>query len=141
MVKGRRPSSSARFWAWAASSRAALRASSWARKSDSSARKLRRRSKAFSCLEGLSSCLASWLYSSIVREKEVREAEREPSAAGVRLDDGGCCEVPSDGEEKEGFVRAERSRRIVVLCLSAELKWVFCCVGGRGMLGRADGVD
>lgn len=84
-ANGRRPSSSARLSAWAASSRAALSASSRARKSASSARKSRIRSKAFSCLAGLSSCLASALYSSMVRAKAVSDAESEPSAAGVMV--------------------------------------------------------
>jgi hypothetical protein len=56
------------------------------------------------------------LYSSIVREKAVREAEREPRAEGVRAD---------EGSEKEGEVRFVRSFRMEVLCLSAELKCVF----------------
>ena len=60
--------------------------------------------------------MARELYSSIVREKAVREAEREPSAAGVRAE---------AGSEKEGEVRAVRSLRMEVLCLSAGLKCVF----------------
>lgn len=75
------------------------------------------RSNAFSCLVGLSSCLASALYSSMVRAKEVSEAEREPRAAGVS---GVVWSWEEDGVE-----RAERSLRIVVRCLSAELKVVF----------------
>ena len=50
----------------------------------------------------------------MVRLNAVKEAEREPSAAGVR------CEVSSSCEE-----RAARSLRIEVLCLRAELKVVF----------------
>jgi hypothetical protein len=53
----------------------------------------------------------------MVREKAVREAETEPRAEGVRAE---------EGSEKEGEVRFVRSLRIEVLCLSAELKWVFC---------------
>jgi len=52
-----------------------------------------------------------------VREKAVSEAEREPSAEGVRAEEGSA---------KEGEVSVERSLRIEVLCLSAELKCVFC---------------
>ena len=78
------------------------------------------RSKALSCLAGLSSCFARVLYSSMVREKEVREAVREPRAAGVA-----CC-WGVDGSEETGEERVERSLRIVVRCLSAELKVVFC---------------
>jgi hypothetical protein len=64
--------------------------------------------------------LARALYSSMVREKAVSEAEREPRAAGVRV--CGCC----CGSLGEGLERAERSLRMVVRCLSAELKVVFC---------------
>lgn len=74
------------------------------------------RSNAFSCLVVLSSCFASALYSSMVRWKAVSEAVREPRAAGVGAWLG-CCE----GEDK-----VERSLRMVVRCLSAELKVVFC---------------
>ena len=65
----------------------------------------------------LSSCFARVLYSSMVRAKVVREAERVPSAAGV-----GCC---CWGWEGSAVERAERVVRIVVRCLSAELKVVF----------------
>ena len=42
------------------------------------------RSWALACLVGLSSCLVRVLYSSIVREKAVREAEIVPSVDGFR---------------------------------------------------------
>lgn len=125
---GRRPRSSARFCACAASSREDLRDSSCERKSASSARKLRMRSWAFSCLVATGSCLAREWYSSMVRAKAVREAERAPMEEGVRV----------AGE----VVRVERSRRMRVLCLRAELKVVFWGGGGgvswRG-LGRQGG--
>ncbi len=87
-------------------------------------RKLRILSYAFSCLVGLSSCLARLLYSSIVLLKAVRLAEREPSAAGVI--------AFGEGQEGslvvyEGLASVERSLRIDVLCLRALLKDVFCC--------------
>lgn len=116
---GLRPSSSFRFWLCTISSRADLTASNSRRYSASSVRKLRIRSLAFSCLAGLSSCLASELYSSIVRWKAVREALREPSAAGLRSAFG----VEDAAVEEEE--RAERSLRIEVLCLRALLKVVF----------------
>jgi hypothetical protein len=78
-------------------------------------------------LAALSSCLARALYSSMVREKAVSEAEREPRAAGVRAC-GCCCGSPGKGLE-----RAERSLRMVVRCFSAELKVVFCRREGQGM--------
>lgn len=52
----------------------------------------------------------------MVRAKAVREAERAPMEEGLRV----------AGE----VVRVERSRRMRVLCLRAELKVVFW--GGRG---------
>jgi hypothetical protein len=55
--------------------------------------------------------LAREWYSSMVRAKAVSEAERAPMAEGVR---------PAGEEERE-----ERSRRMRVLCLRAELKVVF----------------
>lgn len=58
------------------------------------------------------SCLASALYSSMVREKAVREAESDPRAAGVGV-----------------AVREARSRFIDVDCLSALLKEVFWSFG------------
>ncbi len=73
------------------------------------------RSRALSCLAVLSSCLARVLYSSMVRAKVVRLAERDPNAAGV-----GGWECWFWGSE-----RAERVVRIVVRCLSAVLKVVF----------------
>lgn len=69
------------------------------------------RSKAFSCLALLSSCLASVLYSSIVRERAARLALTEPRMAGV---------MSASGEERE-----ERSFRRDVDCLRALLKVVF----------------
>ena len=110
-MKGRRPRSSERLEACWASSRACFRASNWARRSESSVRKLRMRSLAFSCFAGFSSCRASDVYSSRVREKAVSDAETEPSAAGV----GGA-------SVEERFVR---SRFREVDCLSAELNCVF----------------
>lgn len=62
-------------------------------------------------MAGLSSCFASAEYSSSVREKDVSEADSEPSAAGVG--------APSGDE------RLARSRLIEVDCLSAELNCVF----------------
>lgn len=81
------------------------------------------RSRAFSCLAGLSSCLARELYSSMVRWKAVREALREPSAAGlIWAAEGVAC-----GSDEEGWLeRLARSLRIEVLCLRAPLKVVFC---------------
>ena len=98
--------------------------SSCTRYSDSSVRKLRILSYAFSCLIGLSSCLARLLYSSIVLVKAVRLAESEPSAAGVIAFDGG-----EEGSlvVYEGLASVERSLRIEVLCLRALLKDVFYC--------------
>lgn len=84
------------------------------------------RSRAFSCLAGLSSCLASELYSSMVRWKAVREALRDPSAAGLicaAADDEGA---PFGSEEEGWLERLARSLRIEVLCLRAPLKVVFC---------------
>lgn len=120
-ANGLLPSNSARLDACAASSLWVLRVSNWARKSASSERKLRILSKAFSCFAGLSSCLVSWLYSSMVREKAVKEADKEPMAAG----DIWVCGWASDGGE-----RWARSLRMAVLCFRAELKDVFfwaCC--------------
>lgn len=119
LTYGRLPSSSFLPWPWSASSRALLRASKSLRYSDSSLRKLRMRSFAFSCFAGLSSCFARELYSSIVRWKAVREALREPRAAGLMIAAGedsvwGCEE------------RLARSLRMEVLCLRAVLKVVFC---------------
>lgn len=80
------------------------------------------RSRAFSCLAGLSSCFASELYSSMVRWKAVREALREPSAAGlIWAADGGAF-----GSDEGWLERLARSLRIEVLCLRAPLKVVFC---------------
>lgn len=112
VAKGLRPRSSDRFCECSASSRRDFSSSSCVRNEDSSERKFLIRSYAFSCLAGLSSCFASALYSSSVRENAVKEAEREPIAAGVG--------APS-GEE----VMLVRSRFIEVDCLSAELNWVF----------------
>lgn len=74
-------------------------------------------------MAGLSSCLASELYSSMVRWKAVREALRDPSAAGlIWAADGGAF-----GSDEEGWLeRLARSLRIEVLCLRAPLKVVFC---------------
>lgn len=78
-------------------------------------------------MAGLSSCLARELYSSMVRWKAVREALRDPSAAGLI-----CAAVggawPPFGSEEEGprLERFARSLRIEVLCLRAPLKVVFC---------------
>jgi len=69
------------------------------------------RSWAFSCFAVLSSCLERAVYSSRVREKAVREADMEPSEAGVG---------PSEED-----ARLERSRLMEVDCLSAELNCVF----------------
>lgn len=83
------------------------------------------RSRAFSCLAGLSSCFASELYSSTVRWKAVREALRDPSAAGLiwACDDGGAF-----GSEEDWLERLARSLRIEVLCFRAPLKVVFCAL-------------
>lgn len=85
------------------------------------------RSLAFSCLAGLSSCLASEWYSSMVFWKAVREALREPRAAGLRMLLLGLGEeegvVESEGALLE---RLARSLRMAVLCLRALLKVVFC---------------
>jgi len=62
--------------------------------------------------------LARDWYSSMVRAKAVRAAEREPSAAG----EGSCWE---EGESEEGEVREAMSLRIAVRCFNAELKVVF----------------
>jgi hypothetical protein len=69
------------------------------------------RSVAFSALEGLSSCFVRSAYVSIVREKEVREAEIWPCKEG-ELDAGSAA-------------KASRSLRIEEDCLSAELKVEF----------------
>lgn len=61
----------------------------------------------------------------MVRWKAVREALREPSAAGLiwACDDG----AGAFGSEEEGWLeRLARSLRIEVLCLRAPLKVVFC---------------
>lgn len=50
----------------------------------------------------------------MVRLKAVKEAEREPKAAGVREVGSSSCEE-----------RAARSLRMEVLCLRAELKVAF----------------
>lgn len=93
---------------------------------------MRRRSKAFSCLAGLSSCFARALYSSSVREKAVRLAEREPMAAGVMVGGG------EEASLKVGLTRAESSLRMAVLCLRAVLNAVFCSVsfGVLGAIGK-----
>lgn len=85
------------------------------------------RSRAFSCFAGFSSCFARLLYSSIVREKEVRLAEREPSAAGLRAPVPGVCEDGS-GAIRGVEERFARSLRMEVLCLRAELNVVFWVV-------------
>lgn len=95
------------------------------------------RSLAFSCLAGLSSCLASELYSSMVRWKAVREAESEPRAAGLRIEAGEEEEEEEEGlgESVEAAVargceeRFARSLRIAVLCFRALLKFVFYAWG------------
>lgn len=86
------------------------------------------RSRAFSCLAGLSSCFARELYSSMVRWKAVREALRDPSAAGLMCAAVGGGWWPPFGSEEEGprLERLARSLRIEVLCLRAPLKVVFC---------------
>lgn len=86
------------------------------------------RSLAFSCFAGLSSCLASEWYSSMVFWKEVRDAETEPSAAGLSAFLGppaGDCE--SVGVVRGCEVSVARSLRMAVLCLRALLKVVFWC--------------
>lgn len=59
----------------------------------------------------------------MVRWKAVREALREPSAAGlIWAAEGAAC-----GSDEEGWLeRLARSLRIEVLCLRAPLKVVFC---------------
>lgn len=56
--------------------------------------------------------------------KAVREAEREPRAAGLRMEVFGESVEPAVARDWEE--RFERSLRIVVLCLRALLKVVFC---------------
>lgn len=96
------------------------------------------RSLALSCLAGLSSCLASEWYSSMVFWKAVREALREPRAAGLMM--MLLLLLLGLGEEEEvvgsegalfwydGEERLARSLRMAVLCLRALLKVVFCDV-------------
>lgn len=87
------------------------------------------RSFAFSCLAGLSSCFASELYSSMVLWKAVREADREPRAAGLRIeaeDEDGAGESVEAAVARGCEERFARSRRIEVLCFRALLKVVFC---------------
>lgn len=81
------------------------------------------RSRAFSCLAGFSSCFARELYSSMVRWKAVREALREPRAAGLIAAAAGGVGAPFGFED--GLERLARSLRIEVLCLRAPLKVVF----------------
>lgn len=100
-----------RFIVVSPSSRWAFNASSSARYVDRSARKDLMRSVAFSVLDGLSSCLARSAYWSIVREKEVRDAEIWPCKEGGVV----------VGEE----AKRSRSRRMEEDCLSAELKVEF----------------
>lgn len=58
----------------------------------------------------------------MVRWKAVREALREPSAAGlIWAGDGGAF-----GSDEGWLDRLARSLRIEVLCLRAPLKVVFC---------------
>lgn len=57
----------------------------------------------------------------MVRWKAVREALREPSAAGLMV-----AGAPFGFEEGGWLVRLARSLRIEVLCLRAPLKVVFC---------------
>lgn len=57
--------------------------------------------------------------------KAVREAEREPSAAGLRMEEA-LGESVEPAVAREGEERFERSLRMVVLCLRARLKVVFC---------------
>jgi hypothetical protein len=78
------------------------------------------RSVALSALEGLSSCLVRSAYWSMVREKEVREAEIWPCREG--------------GVVVGETAKASRSLRIEEDCLRAELKmefwegeFSFCC--------------
>lgn len=63
----------------------------------------------------------------MVRWKAVREALREPSAAGLICAAADDDEGAPFGEEEEGWLeRLARSLRIEVLCLRAPLKVVFC---------------
>jgi len=95
-----------------ASSRWDFRAWNWDLYEDNSPRKDLILSVAFPCFEGLSSCLESSAYESIVREKEVREEAIWPCRlAGV-----------VSGEE----AKMSRSRRMEEDCLRAELKVEFC---------------
>lgn len=103
------------------------------------------RSRAFSCLAELSSCFARELYSSMVRWKAVREALRDPSAAGLICAAAGGAWWPPFGSEEEGprLERFARSLRIEVLCLRAPLKVVFCglalAFGFGGLVSRGLG--
>lgn len=60
----------------------------------------------------------------MVRWKAVREALREPSAAGLMA--AVAVGAPFGFEEGGWLVRFARSLRIEVLCLRAPLKVVFC---------------